>query len=129
MSRLFALISGKCPNCEMGRIYQKSHFFSFSKMEEHCAHCDFKYEKEPGYFIGAMYFSYGLVVAELAFTLAFSQFFFEEAFDMRILLIMLGQILLLAPFNYRMSRVLWLYIFNKRRKREVSSQVEENYFS
>lgn len=98
-------------------------------MEEHCAHCDFKYEKEPGYFIGAMYFSYGLVVAELAFTLAFSQFFFEEAFDMRILLIMLGQILLLAPFNYRMSRVLWLYIFNKRRKREVSSQVEENYFS
>ncbi len=28
-------------------------------MHERCAGCDFKYEREPGYFLGSIYFNYG----------------------------------------------------------------------
>ena len=29
-------------------------------MHETCANCDLKYEREPGFFLGAIYFNYGL---------------------------------------------------------------------
>jgi len=32
-------------------------------MFEHCPHCQLKFEREQGYFIGAMYINYGATVA------------------------------------------------------------------
>jgi len=29
-------------------------------MNERCRHCGFKYEREPGYFLGSIYVNYGL---------------------------------------------------------------------
>ena len=43
----------KCPRCGVGKLF-KGWF-----MEERCSGCQFKYEREPGYFLGSIYFNYG----------------------------------------------------------------------
>jgi uncharacterized protein (DUF983 family) len=50
----------------MGRIFLHSLFRGFPKMQERCAVCDLKFEREPGYFLGAMYISYLLGVLTMA---------------------------------------------------------------
>ncbi len=67
MSRLKKIIREKCPNCEVGDIFiSKGNLFQLKmpKMHHTCPHCQHKFEKEPGYFFGAMYVSYALVVAQ-----------------------------------------------------------------
>ena len=43
-------------------------------MHDRCSFCDLKFEREPGYFLGAMYFSYalGLVIIALIAALLWS---------------------------------------------------------
>ena len=80
-------------------------------MNKFCPHCNFKFEKEPGYFFGAMYVNYGLTVAESIATYIIAQFFFEETFDFRIIPIIAFVIIAMASFNIRFSRILWIYMF------------------
>jgi uncharacterized protein (DUF983 family) len=47
----------RCPRCGAGRLYGKPF-----KMHEHCAHCALKFEREQGYFIGAIYINYAATV-------------------------------------------------------------------
>ena len=80
-------------------------------MNEYCSHCHYKFEKEPGYFFGAMYVNYGLTVAQAIATYVISQFFFTETFDLRIIGIIAVVIVSMASFNIRLSRLLWIYMF------------------
>ncbi|MFZ0417676.1 MAG: DUF983 domain-containing protein [Candidatus Sulfotelmatobacter sp.] len=50
----------RCPRCREGNIFRYSIFRGFPKMHERCPVCDLKFEREPGYFLGAMYVSYAL---------------------------------------------------------------------
>jgi len=59
----------RCPRCRMGNIFRYSIFRGFPKMNDRCLICDLKFDREPGYFLGAMYVSYGLgivIVASIA---------------------------------------------------------------
>lgn len=80
-------------------------------MNPYCPHCHYKFEKEPGYFFGAMYVNYGLTVAQGIATYVIAQFFFKEPFDLRIIPIIAVIIVVMASFNIRLSRLLWLYMF------------------
>src|SRR5438128_12524856 len=40
----------KCPNCGLGSLYR-----SPFRMNPSCLHCDLVFEREQGYFIGAIY--------------------------------------------------------------------------
>lgn len=110
----FRILKQKCPTCGMGDIFPGNSFFSFEEAHKNCSHCGEKFEKEPGFFIGAMYMSYGLAVAQLFFVFGVAQFFFSDTFDLRILLIQMATLLLLSPLNYRLSRVIWVYLFTKK---------------
>jgi hypothetical protein len=52
-------------------------------MHESCDHCGLRYQREPGYFLGSIYFNYGLtapIVWPLAlFCLLFPLWFFRYA--------------------------------------------------
>ncbi|MEX0288378.1 MAG: DUF983 domain-containing protein [Flavobacteriaceae bacterium] len=85
-------------------------------MNEHCYACGFKFNKEPGFFFGAMYVSYVLTVAQAIFTYVIASFFFEERFDLRIIGIIAFVLVLLSSFNTRISRIIWIYIFRNYRK-------------
>ncbi|WP_220762700.1 DUF983 domain-containing protein [Flavobacterium sp. UMI-01] len=111
---LYHLFKNKCPNCHKGSVFNEKKPFlklGFPTMHSHCSHCHFKFEKEPGYFFGAMYMNYGLTVAQSIATYGIAQIFFKETFDIRIIPIIAVVIVVMASFNIRFSRLLWIYLF------------------
>ena len=116
LKNLYHIFNNDCPNCHKGKVFDdKSFFFSFGfpKMNEYCSHCNFKFEKEPGYFFGAMFVNYGLTVAEGIITYFLARPFFEETFALGIIPIIAVVIVLLGCFNIRLSRMIWIYMFRK----------------
>ena len=56
-SAFVAALCQRCPRCRQAPI-----FHSWLQMNEVCPRCGLRFEREPGYFLGAMYFSYPLSV-------------------------------------------------------------------
>ncbi|RKU23974.1 hypothetical protein C6503_01780 [Candidatus Poribacteria bacterium] len=99
----------KCPRCGEGELFQ-----TYFKMFTRCTTCDLKFERESGYFIGAMYLNYGATVL-----IAFPGYFLLEVFSPIPFLVNLGIWALFSAvfpiFFYRYSKSLWLsfdYIFS-----------------
>jgi len=113
---LKSLIKHKCPNCKKGNIFNSKSILSFGKMNSSCPKCSLKYHVEPGFFYGAMYVSYILTVAQGIITYLIGQLFFEKAFDLRIIPYIIGVIILLSTTNFKLSRVLWIYLFLSPKK-------------
>jgi len=78
-------------------------------MNSNCRNCDFLFEKEAGFFFGAMFVSYGLIVAE-----AIAVFVILKAsFGLSIINTFIGIIILITligTINYRLSRIIWIYL-------------------
>ena len=76
-------------------------------MNDPCTHCGRKYEREPGFWLGSIYFNYGvttLIVVGMYFSL-----FFSEVLTGKQLLVVLGLFALLFPlWFFRYARALWL---------------------
>ncbi len=78
-------------------------------MHERCPVCGLRFQREQGYFLGAMYISYGLALAMMA---AFSVFLWA-ATNLPYGKIILWAFLLFLPFVPALttfSRVLWIYL-------------------
>jgi hypothetical protein len=78
-------------------------------MYERCAHCSLKFEREEGYFLGAMYISYGLSLLSIVFLslLFWSLTDWSLIKDVGLALILF---LPLAPAMTLFARVLWIYL-------------------
>jgi uncharacterized protein (DUF983 family) len=105
-----AMIHAKCPRCRIGKIYTNPMYsLHGQKMLKTCPHCGMVYEKEPGYFYGAMYVSYALIVAELV-TLAVGTSILTGSKNPWVYTaVLLSVVGLLAPFNMRYSRVILMH--------------------
>lgn len=116
MSRVISLIKSKCPKCEKGEVFAKRKgLFSLKipKMNTRCSNCNHFFEREPGFFIGAMYVSYGLVLPELVTFFFVFQLFFTENTS---IFLMLLCVVLLSYTNFRYSRLIWMYVFTPKAK-------------
>jgi len=111
-SGLGAALSGKCPRCRQGDMFQYPliQFHKFLKMNDSCSECGLRYEIEPGFFIGAMYFSYAVTVG-LLIVVGLVLYWL----DMYELFIYMTSVVLiniaLTPFIFRYSRISFLYLF------------------
>ena len=105
---LGAIFRQLCPRCRAGSIFCAS-IFRFPKMHERCPTCNLKFEREEGYFLGAMYISYGLSLLSIViFTLLFwSIADWPLIKDVGWALILF---LPLAPAMTLFARVLWIYL-------------------
>ncbi|MFT4522376.1 MAG: hypothetical protein ACI8ZN_001326 [Bacteroidia bacterium] len=106
-----AFLTGQCPQCRSGRIFKNKFLHkNFKDVNPNCPHCHVKFESEPGFFWGAMYFSYGLIVG----TLMVSGIVLYSIQDQPPLFqtsgIMIGLSLLLTPVYLRLSRLMMIYI-------------------
>ena len=108
-STLGSILHQRCPRCRVGRIFPSSIFWGWPKMYERCSVCDLKYEREPGYFLGAMYISYGLALGTIALMAvvvwAVTHWWITKAAVWGVILF-----LPLAPAITLLSRVLWIYL-------------------
>src|SRR5438128_9502553 len=57
-----SILRQRCPRCREGAIYRGSLFRGWLSMYERCPVCNLKFEREQGYFVGAMYVSYMLAI-------------------------------------------------------------------
>src|SRR5262245_17317767 len=60
-TRLKVIAAGLCPRCRGGRIFRGR-----LAMNETCPACGLRFERESGYFTGAMYVSYILALPVIA---------------------------------------------------------------
>lgn len=102
----------KCPNCGVGAVFEnKQPLFSVPVTKEKCTHCQLTFEKEPGFFIGSMYVSYGLAVFEGIVTFVLAHFLFPELTAVWALVTIIAVIVLLSKKNYKWARIIYIRIF------------------
>ena len=78
-------------------------------MHEKCPSCRLVFDREPGYFTGAMYISYALAVPVAAFVaLATSYVFPSWSFNATIAAAF-AALVPLSPLLFRYSRILWIH--------------------
>ncbi len=107
-----AILHGKCPRCRKGTMFPYSAYnlIRFHKMNEDCPVCGLRFEREPGFFFGAMYISYAFSVA--IFTTVGVALTVLGDYSLYTYLIGIGgSVLLLLPVSFRYSRILFLHLF------------------
>lgn len=109
MSSLTGILHQLCPRCRVGRIFRGSLLRGFPRMHERCPVCDLKFEREEGYFLGAMYISYGIGVVMICLFAAMLWMLTKWSLQK----VVLWGVLLFIPFAPGItlfSRVLWIYL-------------------
>ncbi len=109
--QLKAIAECKCPKCRRGDLYRDPVYrLGTQRMYENCPHCGMRYEIEPGYFYAAMYVSYAFNVAEMV-TAGILTFYIsgQSESPWLYLAVLFAIIFLMAPVNYRYSRVVLLH--------------------
>jgi uncharacterized protein (DUF983 family) len=102
--RLRAIARLRCPECGEGSVFR-----GVFAMNEVCPVCGLRFQRESGYFLGAMYFSYGLAIPIiLLFTLVVYLLFPRWRLYQDVLLAWLIFLPLVPPI-YRYSRVMWMH--------------------
>ncbi len=82
-------------------------------MNKHCPHCNLKFEREVGYFYGAMYVSYGLQTALITLLYTVNMFWWD--FSPAVLVfIILTLVFALFPVTFRWSRIIWIASFTRK---------------
>lgn len=105
------MLHTKCPRCRRGDMFSGgAYHFGSNKIYERCPHCNLHFEIEPGYFYAAMYVGYALNIAE-GFGIVLLTYLLTHNASSPWLYCgtLITGCILLAPVNFRYSRVLLLY--------------------
>jgi uncharacterized protein (DUF983 family) len=115
-NRFLAILRLHCPVCLEGRTFR-----SLLGMYKDCPRCGIHYEREHGYYLNAMFFAYAMgfvIVAPTALYL-----YIRGASTLWFSIIVGAELVLLWPFIFRYSRVLWMHVdqlLDPRRPEETS---------
>lgn len=128
-TKLYSIFHSKCPKCNEGDFFE-SHPYDLKKVGNilhHCSSCGQKYEKEPGFYYGAMYVAYALGVALFvtcwtSFNLFFS--FVSIAWEIGIIIFLT---LVTAPYLYALSKIIWANLFIKYDKDAIKHHQESTH--
>jgi hypothetical protein len=125
-TKIYSILTMTCPRCQEGELFIKKSAYSkgMTEMHKRCPNCGEPFEREPGFYYGAAYVSYGLTVAlwiaVLVALIVFDaigliSFSFMEN-PILYLSIGIGLLLVLLPVLYRLSRAIWINFFVKYRE-------------
>jgi len=115
-----AILRQRCPRCQEGRMF-RGRF----TMNDPCPVCGLIFEREEGYFLGAMYFSYFISSAILiAFYIA-AYLLLPGWNSMLLALVAVVPYLPFVPLVFRYSRVLWIHFERFASPSDVSAGTYE----
>jgi uncharacterized protein (DUF983 family) len=109
MGALQAILRQRCPRCRRGHIFARPLLRGWLAMHERCPVCALKFEREQGYFLGAMYVSYALSIPPV-FVLILALWLLA---GLRFEVALFGASAAYLPFVplvVRISRVVWIHI-------------------
>jgi uncharacterized protein (DUF983 family) len=104
-SAIASIVAKRCSHCRQGLIFRSTWV-----MNEDCPVCRLDFDRgEPGYFTGAMYVSYGMVIPVIALLTLVEHFVFPAWSLLR--LVILASLICLpsTPLIWQYSRVIWIY--------------------
>ena len=103
--RVHAILTERCPVCLEGKMFR-----GMFAMNETCPVCGHRFEREPGFFQGAMYVSYALGVGEAVVLVLLGTVFLTPLIGIvGTIACVLAVHLALVPALFRYSRVLWAH--------------------
>jgi uncharacterized protein (DUF983 family) len=106
MWRLLVLIARavqlRCPACGRGKLFR-----GWFTMHDACPECGRRFGRGPGFFIGSIYFNYG-VTAVLVIVLYFTFFFTEILSDSQVMVVLTLVAFLFPLLFFRFARSLWV---------------------
>lgn len=102
-NRLLAIILCRCPICLKGPVFR-----SLLGMYPDCPNCGIHYERETGYFLNAMFFAYVIGFLILAPTMLY--LYIRGVSTVWFSVIVSAELILLWPWVFRYSRVLWMHV-------------------
>jgi uncharacterized protein (DUF983 family) len=122
---IYSVSKNKCPRCHQGDVFVHGHAYKkgFDQMHTHCSNCHLKYEKEPGFFYGAMYVSYALTVAIFVTVWVLNLWFLDLSTSGFIIAVVVSLVGLMTVV-FRVARLIWLNFFvryNKEMDTELKS--------
>lgn len=117
-SAISGIVGMRCPRCRQGKMFPEGTLFStrFMKMNDRCAVCGQPFTPEPGYYFGAMFVSYALNAAFFIVVWFILELIMKEVSLTVMIIALLAVIFGLLPVTFRLSRVLWIYIFVRYEK-------------
>ena len=102
----------KCPNCSKGYVFKQDvSIFNLPVMNDTCEKCNYHFDREPGYFLGAMYISYGFAVLQGIIAFFILHYSFPQLSTFFQIVIVLLVMIIFGRKNYKLSRVLYIHIF------------------
>jgi uncharacterized protein (DUF983 family) len=113
-SRWYSILTITCPRCHEGKLFPPNtlyNFYKLSKMNESCSCCGQPFSPEPGYYFGAMFVSYAINVMIFVGIWVALRFFVKEITLTMLLIVLFVVVVGLLPFNFRLSRAMWINIF------------------
>lgn len=111
-SLIVSILTEKCPHCGENHVFENSKgTFSMPVMKEKCDSCKYSFDREPGYFIGAMYVSYGLAILQGIVTFLICYFLFPSLETVWIPIAILGVLLVFAKKNFKLARIIYIHLF------------------
>jgi len=94
----------RCPRCGRSPLYAR-----YFRMHERCAACGLRYEREQGYFVGAIYINYAVTVAVAVGVVLGLDWTVGLTLAQQLAIgVALGVVVPLAFFRY--ARSLWLVV-------------------
>ncbi len=99
------MLGRRCPECGEGHIFQ-----SLWTMNERCPVCGLLFGRgEPGYFTGAMYFSYALAIPLISLLTLIEWLLLPTWTLFRLVLLATAICTPLIPWIWQYSRVIWIH--------------------
>ncbi len=109
-----SILKERCPNCGKSTVYYSTKsIFHMPVMKINCDECNYKFDREPGYFLGAMYISYAIAVFLGISTFTLLYFLFPNLSFNWIITILAFVMIIAAKKNYKLSRIIYIHIFPK----------------
>lgn len=119
-SMLYSVLKMKCPECQEGDFFLSSPYDlkKTGEMYEKCSECGCLYSKEPGFYYGAMYVSYGLGVAALVTAFVLTYLIYPNASAVVYIITTITPVILLSPWFYALSKIIWANMFIKYKSKK-----------
>lgn len=104
-SQLWGILRLRCPRCLQGKM-----FHGMFGMNDPCPVCGLVFQREEGYFLGAMYVSY-LLSSVLLAVFFIAGFTLLSGWDLLLILVLIPlPYVPLVPAVFRYSRGIWIYV-------------------
>lgn len=113
-TKLYSILKFKCPYCHEGDFFVHPNPYrlkSVGDVRTECNKCGRSYQKEPGFFQGAMYVSYGMGVALFIGTFTLAWLIDPEASAFFYAAVVVISNLVLAPLLFALSKIVYANIF------------------